>query len=118
MPLEAALQGLWLTGPKTLPAIPFRNPISLYPVIVIAPCRWQAQSIVLERRIRANAINPDPIETPITNGMVQRGTRLAFKDKPRERCASGAGGKPLTNRESRHIPSLRRQQLHHRHCCS
>jgi NAD(P)-dependent dehydrogenase (short-subunit alcohol dehydrogenase family) len=63
---------------------------------------------VLERRIRANAICPGPIDTPMTNGMAQRGTRLAIKDRPRERCAVREGWKPLTNRESRHIPCVRR----------
>ena len=52
-------------------------------------------SIGLKRRIRVNAISPGPIETPMTSGMVKRGTRRAIKGKPRERCAAaGVDGSP------------------------
>ena len=50
---------------------------------------------MLKRRIRVNATSPGPIDTPMTSGMVQRGTRLAIKGKPRERCAAaGVDGSP------------------------
>ena len=92
MPLEATPQGL-VASPKALSFIPFHNHLSPlchrhHPLPMASP------SIVLKRRIRVNAINPGPIDTPMTSGMVQRGTRLAIKDKPRERCAAGVDGEP------------------------
>ncbi len=52
-------------------------------------------SVVLKRRIHVNATSPGPVGTPLTSGMIQRGTRRAVKGKPRERCAAaGVDGSP------------------------
>ncbi len=59
------------------------------------PLPTVGQPVLLKRRISVNAIGPSPIDTPTTIDMVQRGTRLAIKDKPRERCAAaGVDGEP------------------------
>ena len=50
---------------------------------------------MLKRRNRVNATSPGPIVTPMTGGMVQRGTSRAIKGKPLERCAAaGVDGSP------------------------
>jgi hypothetical protein len=93
MPLEATSQGLVAQVPKSLPFIPFHNP---FPTLCHRhrPLPMANPSVVLKRRIRVNAISPGTSDTPMTSGMVQRGTRLAFKDKPRERCAAGVDWEP------------------------
>ena len=92
MTLEATSQGL-VARPKTLSFIPFHNP--LFPLCHRHRPLQMASPPVLKRRNRVNAISPGPIDTPMTSGMVQRGTRRAIKGKPRERCAAaGVDGSP------------------------
>ena len=93
MTLETASQGL-VARPKTLPFIPFHN--TLFPLCNRHhPLKMASPSVMVKRRIRINAIIPGPIDTPMTSGMVKRGTRRAIKGKPRERCAAaGVDGSP------------------------
>jgi len=94
MPLEATPQGLVAQVPKPTPSFPSTT-LSSSPVILITPCRWQARLSCLSAGSASTSQARSDKHTPMTSGMVQRGTRLAIKDKPRERCAAaGADGKP------------------------
>ena len=93
MPLEATPQGLVAHHPKPSPPFPSQPFSPLY--YRHRPLPTVGQPVLLKRRISVNAIGPSPIDTPTTIDMVQRGTRLAIKDKPRERCAAaGVDGEP------------------------
>ena len=90
MPLEATPQGLVAQVPKPMP---HSLPQPLFPLLSPSPLADGRPVFVLKRRIHVNATSPGPIGTPMTSGMVQRGTRPAIRDKPRDRCAAaGADG--------------------------